>query len=294
MNTVVSALGLWLHQRLHLGEAMGVLLARGLAIVATLLLAFLAYRLISGVIDRLLRPVAASADYTQKVQRALTLGPLMKSAATYLLAFITLMIVLQQVGIDVQAILVSAGVVGLAIGLGAQSLIKDVITGFFLLFEGLIAVGDTIEVGPHAGVVESIGLRVTTLRTFSGAQRIIPNGELTQFSNLSRGWGRAVVEVGIAYEEDVSRALSIMDSVGRAWAAGAAGQALEPPQAEGIMRFGESEVVLRLHAKVNPQSRLSVEQELRKRIKAAFEAERIMLPKKLVYVLNDRETGGSS
>lgn len=260
-------------------------------VLAVLLLSFLGYRALLLLIDRLLRPIGG-ASATAKAQRALTMGPLLKSIARYLIAFVALVIILDQFGVDIKALLVSAGVIGLAIGLGAQSLVKDVITGFFLLFEGLIAVGDTIEVGAHAGVVESIGLRVTTLRTFSGAQRIIPNGELTQFSNLSRGWGRAIVEVGVAYEEDVSRALSVLDRVGREWAGAASLQVIEPPQADGIIRFGESEIVLRLHVKVDPQSRLGVEQELRRRIKAAFEATGIQLPKKTVYVMNEREPGG--
>ncbi|MBI4610620.1 MAG: mechanosensitive ion channel family protein [Candidatus Rokubacteria bacterium] len=124
------------------------------------------------------------------------------------------MVILREVGIDIQAILVSAGVLGLAISLGAQSLIKDVITGFFPIFEALIAVGDTIEVGPHAGTVEAVGLRVTKLRTLNGAQRVIPNGELTQFTNYNRGWARAVVDVGVGYDADVRRALSVLEAVG--------------------------------------------------------------------------------
>src|SRR3989304_534715 len=209
-------------------------LTQGLTVLGVLLLSAAAYRLLALLIDRLLRPLAGADNYTAKAQRALTMGPLLKSLARYLIAFVALVIVLDQFGVDIKALLVSAGVIGLAIGLGAQSLVKDVITGFFLLFEGLIGVGDTIEVGSYTGVVESIGLRVTTLRTFAGALRIIPNGELTQFSNLSRGWGRAVVEVGVGYEEDVARALEVLDRVGKEWAASPSGRhGLEPPPADG-------------------------------------------------------------
>ena len=109
----------------------------------------LAYRAALHVIDRLLRPLEGASDYPAKVQRARTLGPLMTNAIRYTLTFVALVVVLREVGVDVQALLVSAGVLGLAVGLGAQSLIKDVITGFFILFEGLIGVGDVIEVGGH-------------------------------------------------------------------------------------------------------------------------------------------------
>lgn len=260
----------------------------GATVLIVLFLSALAYRMVKLLIHRLLRPIAGTSNDSAKAQRALTMGPLLESVARYTIAFVALVIILDRFGVDIKALLVSAGVIGLAIGLGAQSLVKDVITGFFLLFEGLIGVGDTIEVGSYTGVVESIGLRVTTLRTFAGALRIIPNGELTQFSNLSRGWGRAVVEVGVGYEEDVARALEVLDRVGKEWAASPSGRrALEPPQADGIIRFGDGEIVLRVHVKVDPQGRLAVEHELRNRIKAAFEAARIAMPKKPLYVLNE-------
>ena len=126
------------------------------------------------------------------------------------MAFLVGVVILQEVGIDVRALLVSAGVVGVAIGLGAQSLIRDVIMGLFILLENLIAVGDVIEVGQHTGVVESVGLRVTKIRKFSGELRIIPNGELTAFGHHTAGWARLVVEVPVDYEEDVDRALRVL------------------------------------------------------------------------------------
>ena len=189
---------------------------------------------------------------------------------------------------DVQALLVSAGVLGLAIGLGAQTLIKDVITGFFILFEGLINVDDVIEVGPHTGTVEAIGLRVTKMRMLNGALRIVPNGELTQFANHNRDWARAVVDVGVAYDTDVQRALETMERTAAEWARGS-GQALEPPQAQGIIRFADSDLVLRLVVKVRPTARFEAEVALRRRIKEAFERESIRLPapQRVVYLRNE-------
>ena len=277
MNSLAGALSRILARAGHLEAPLETLIARAITLVGTLALAWLAYRLTTHLIDRLLVPLEGATDYSAKVQRARTLGPLMKSTARYLLAFVVLVVVLREFGIDVRAILVSAGVLGLGISLGAQSLIKDVITGFFLIFEGLIAVGDTIEVGPQIGTVEAVGLRVTKLRTLNGAQRVIPNGELTQFTNHNRGWARAVVDVGVGYDADVRRVLGVLEAVGRQWGQ-ETGWALESPQAQGIVRFGESDVVLRLMVKVEASRRADAENELRRRIKEAFERERIPIP----------------
>ena len=173
------------------------------------------YRIVAAVIRRLLRPLVGATDYPARAQRARTLGPLLTSVARYVMAFVVAVVILQQIGIDVRALLVSAGVVGVAIGFGAQSLIRDVIMGFFILLENLVAVGDVIEVGQHTGVVESVGLRVTKIRKFSGELRIIPNGELTAFGHHTAGWARLVVEVSVDYEEDVDRALRVLGEVGQ-------------------------------------------------------------------------------
>jgi small conductance mechanosensitive channel len=285
VNSLAEALSRTLAKAVAVERPLEALTARAIIILGTLVLAWVAYRLTTHLIDRLLAPLAGARDYSAKVQRARTLGPLMKSIARYLVAFVALMVILREIGIDIQAILVSAGVLGLAISLGAQSLIKDVITGFFLIFEGLIAVGDTIEVGPHLGTVEAVGLRVTKLRTLNGAERVIPNGELTQFANYNRGWARAVVDVGVGYDADVQRALGVLEAVGRQWGE-ETGWALEPPQAQGIIRFGEAEVGLRLMVKVEAPRRVDAENELRCRIKEAFRRERIPIPfpRRLVYL----------
>jgi small-conductance mechanosensitive channel len=255
---------------LSLGEAAGSILARLGAIGGALFLGWAGYRLVALLIQRLLRPLEGATDYPARVQRARTLGPLLTSVARYTVAFLVVVAVLGELGIDVRALLVSAGVVGLAIGLGAQNLIKDVITGFFLLFENLLAVGDIIEVGPHIGAVEAVGLRVTKIRKFSGELRIIPNGELTSFGHHSAGWTRLVVEVAVDYDEDVGRALQALRDVGQALAAAHPGVVLEPPAAEGILRMGQAEAVLRLQAPVRAADRFALELEARRRIKDAF------------------------
>jgi small conductance mechanosensitive channel len=255
-----------------LGPEGATTLARVLTILAALVLGWIAYRLAAGVIHRVLRPpLEGAANFTTRVQRARTLDPLLTNVTKYVVAFAVGLVVLQELGIDVRALVVSAGVVGLAISLGAQGLIRDVLTGFFLLFEGLLVVGDVIEVGPHTGVVESVGLRITRIRKFSGELRIVPNSDLTAFGHHSAGWGRALVEVGIPRDQDTEYALQVLDAVGRKFRETHPDRVLEPPQAEGIVRFGDNDIVLRLHARVDATAREDLELELRRRVKDALE-----------------------
>ena len=296
-RSLLEELSVLAARTLSLGEDAAHVLARIAAIAAALLVGWVGYRLITVVIRRVLQPLVGATDYPARAQRARTLGPLLTSTARYLVAFLVAVVVLQQIGIDVRALLVSAGVLGVAIGLGAQSLIRDVIMGFFILLENLIAVGDVIEVGPHTGVVESVGLRVTKIRKFSGELRIIPNGELTAFGHHTAGWARLVVEVSIDYGEDVDRALRVLGEVGKALAAAHPATVLEPPTAEGILRFGQggqAEAVLRLHARAVALEKAPLEFEARRRVKEAFAAHGIQAPRPAMEVHLAPTPGGTA
>ena len=244
-------------------------IARLTAIVVTALVLLLAYRLVLRVIDRLLRGRSG-----HEAARLRTLATVLTSLTRWVVGFVAIAIVLRELGVDVLPVLVSAGVLGLAIGFGAQSLIRDVLTGFFLLFEGLLHVGDVVQIGAITGTVESIGLRITTIRLDDGALRVIPNGQLTEFTSLSTGGGvRALVDVPIAREVPVDRASAVLREVGEAWARESGAAALESPPTVGIMGFSGGEVLLRLTMRVAPERRLAAEAELRRRIKAAFDRE---------------------
>ena len=239
--------------------------ARLLVVVLTVVLLLIAYRVVVGLIRRLplLQPGA-------EVVRVRTLASLLTSVARWTLGFVVIVVALRELGVDVGAIVVSAGVLGIGIGLGAQSLIRDVLTGVFLLFEDLIHVGDIVQVGAYTGTVESTGLRVATVRMDDGALRVIPNGQLTEFANYSLGGARALVDVPVARDVPVERALAVLTEVGAAWA-GEAATALDPPEAQGIIGWSGGDTLLRLTARVAPERRQAVEQELRRRIKEAFD-----------------------
>ncbi len=207
-----------------------------------------------------------------------TVAPLLKSVLKYCTIFFAGVLVLRAIGVDPTPIIAGAGVVGLAVGFGAQTLVKDVIAGFFLLFEGLIAVGDAVSFGNSSGVVEEVGLRVTKYRTFSGELWVIPNGEIRAFGNSNRQWMRAIVAVGVAYEQDVGKAMHILEEVGKAWATEHRDDVLEPPQVQGILSFDEASVSLRLVVKVRSSQKAAAEWELRRRIKEAFDREAVEVP----------------
>jgi small-conductance mechanosensitive channel len=297
-RSLLEALSVLLARTLSLGEDAAHVLARIAAILGALLIGWLGYRLVAAVIRRLLRPLEGSTDYPIRAQRARTLGPMLTSVARYMMAFLVFVVILQQIGLDVGGLLLSAGVAGIVIGLGAQSLIRDVIMGFFILFENLIVVGDVIEVGPHTGVVESVGLRVTNIRKFSGELRIVPNGELSAFGHHTAGWGRLVVEVAVDYEEDVDRTLRVLGEVGKALAAARASAILEPPTAEGILRFGQGggsgEMILRLYARVVAAQKVPLEFETRRRVKEAFAAHGIRVPRATMDVRVTPSSGSGS
>jgi moderate conductance mechanosensitive channel len=219
-----------------------------------------------------------------------TVAPLLKSVLKYCTIFVSGVLVLRALGVDPTPIIAGAGVVGLAVGFGAQTLVRDVISGFFLLFEGLIAVGDVVSFGSSAGVVEEVGLRVTKYRTFSGELWVIPNGEIRAFGNSNRQWMRAVVAVAVAYEQDVGKAMHILEEVGKAWAAERRDVVLEPPQVQGILSFDESSVTLRLVVKVKSSQQAAAEWELRRRIKEAFEREGVEIPRRVFYTRQDADS----
>ena len=262
---MVAGLAELLRRWTLLEAATAELAARLLAALFTAAVLLVGYRLLVGLLERIVhtRPIHETA-------RLRTLASLVTSLARWAVGFVVVVVVLRELGVDVLPIVVSAGVLGLAIGFGAQTLIRDVIAGFFLLFEGLLHVGDVVQIGATSGTVESIGLRVTTVRADDGALRVVPNGQITEYANYSTGGVRAVVDVPLARDVPVDQAMKVLTEVGTTWAQ-ASGAALEPPQVPGIMGFSGGEVVIRLSVLVAPERRLAAEAELRRRVKEAFD-----------------------
>ena len=257
-----------------------------ITIIIILVVAKIALSVINKLIEKSLTPLKKSKNYKKRISRANTLIPLLQSVSKYVIYFITGVIVLRELGIDTTAIIASAGVVGLAVGFGAQSLVKDVISGAFLLFEGVISVGDSVNIGEHSGTVEVIGLRNVHLRKFSGELRVIPYGEVTSFGNFNKEFMRAIVKVGVAYEQDVERGMKTLEEIANKWAEENKNIVLEPPTVQGVLSLGSSDVTLRVAIKVKPMTHWGAERELKKRIKDTFDKKGIEIPfpRQVVYL----------
>jgi small conductance mechanosensitive channel len=217
--------------------------------------------------------------------RVETLKPLILSVERYTIHFVTVVIILKEFGVDTSAILASAGVLGLAVGFGAQSLVKDVISGFFLIFDGLIQVNDIITIDANTGVVERIDLRNTQIREFNGRLWTIPNGDLRTFGNFSRGWTRAIANVGMAYEQTIEEGMQALKEVAEKWAKENPDLVVEPPEVQGVMGLDDSSVGLRIVAMVKAPNHWMVERDLRRMIKDHFDAKgvEIPFPRRVVY-----------
>ena len=212
----------------------------------------------------------------------------------YAIFFLTLVLILRVFGVNYTAILAGAGVMGLAVGFGAQTLIRDFISGFFLLLEDLIGVGDYITVGDIEGTVEVVGLRVTKVRAFDGTLHIVPNGELTRFGNRNRGYMRAIVSLDLAYEQDAEKGMLLAREVTEHWYKENTDAAIESPAVVGLLKFGEAGVQVRVSVKVKPGLQWAAEQQLRLRLKQAFDSAgtEIPFPRRVVYVRSASENPG--
>jgi small-conductance mechanosensitive channel len=213
-------------------------------------------------------------------QQLVTLVQILRWGVDVLIVGSALLMLLSTFGVDITPLLASVGVAGLAVSLGAQSLIKDLIGGVLILAENQYAVGDTIQVGTVSGQVERITLRATYVRAIDGYLHVIPNGEVRIVANQTKEWSRALVDVGVAYEEDLDRALRVLAETAEAFAQDPdiGPQLLEPPQVLGPLSLGDWAITVRAMVKTQPGKHWGVARELRKRILAACEREGITLP----------------
>jgi small-conductance mechanosensitive channel len=229
-------------------------------------------------------------------QRSETMGTLFRSITTFVVYTVAAMIVLSEFGVNVAPLLASAGIAGLAIGFGAQSLVKDFLSGIFMFVEDQFGVGDIVDVGEATGVVEGINLRRTQLRGLDGTLWTIPNGEIRRVGNKSHLWARAVLDVEVAYDTDLARATEVIKEVADGlWREEDPDAViLEEPEIWGVEALGDSSVVIRLVAKVEPAQQWNTNRILRLRIKEAFDREGITIPfpQRTVWVQTEGERGG--
>jgi small conductance mechanosensitive channel len=238
------------------------------------------------------------ASQTRRVQRAKTMGDLLKSIITGLLIAVIGTMILSELGVDIAPIIASAGIIGIALGFGAQSLVKDFLSGVFMIFEDQYGVGDVVDVGEASGTVEAVSLRVTRLRDLNGTVWYVPNGAILRVGNMSQNWSRAVVDVNVAYHEDLARVQRVLREVAHdLWEDDEYNHlVIEEPEVTGVEVFGPESVTLRVLLKTAPMEQWGVARELRQRIKARFDHEgiEIPLPQRVVWHRDDADARGSS
>ncbi len=217
---------------------------------------------------------------SRRAQRAKSLGSLLKSIASGLIFGVVLIMCLAEVHVNVAPILASAGVVGLALGFGAQALVKDFLSGIFMLVEDQYGVGDVVDLGEATGTVEAVGLRITRLRDINGTVWYVRNGEILRVGNSSQNWARAVLDVAVGYESDLHRVRQVLQEVADAmWQDEDYHQVIiEQPEVWGVEALNADRVLVRLALKTAPLEQWRVSREMRERIKARLEHEGIRIP----------------
>jgi small-conductance mechanosensitive channel len=262
------------------------LLSHGVHIGLILLVAIILLALSRLAVRRMHRRLEAADSATQELnlQRAATLTQALSYVIGIAVWTVTILLVLGEFDINLGPLIAGAGIVGVALGFGAQSLVKDFLSGFFILLENQFGVSDVITVNVQgqsvSGKVESLSLRTTSLRSFDGTLNVIPNGNIVLVGNTSKGWARAIVDVRVALDEDVDRVRGVLEELFEEIRADPDLQSafFSGPDVLGVERFGDYDVVLRVVAEVRPTRKADLERELRKLIKQRFDERGIAIP----------------
>jgi small conductance mechanosensitive channel len=264
------------------GALLSWLVGSGLRILVVGLLAYLLVRAIGTATARLEARVLTGGgpDRLEHMKRARTLGRLMKNAATALVLGVATLTILRELNVDVMPVLTGAGIVGLAVGFGAQTLVKDLISGFFLILDDNVRVGDVARINGTGGLVEAINLRTIVLRDHEGTVHVFPNGSITTLSNLTKDFAYAVVDVGFTYREDTDAVVGVLRGVATEVAEdpAIAPNVLAPVEVQAVEAFGNGQMTVRVRIKTRPLTQWDVGRELRRRIKKAFDAHGIEMP----------------
>jgi small-conductance mechanosensitive channel len=266
------------------------LLVRPLKILLVIGIAIIVSRLAGRAVRRFLRTVQGrsplKADSARAQQRAATLGDVLAGLTRTLIMTIAVLMVLGQLGLDLAPLIAGAGIAGIAIGFGAQSLVKDFLSGFFILVEDQYGVGDVIDVEGASGTVEELTMRVTRLRSVDGTVWFVPNGEIRKVGNTSMEWSRALIDVVVAYDSDVGKvSAAILEEANSmtedpAWAE----KILEPPEVLGVQSMTADGLTVRLVVKTAPREQYALARELRTRISARLRREGIRGPGQIALV----------
>ena len=271
---------------LALDKAASWFIESGPSLVIILIGAWSVLRISRGLLRRVettLNDKNGEPDETKKLEqqkRVHTLIGIISSTVKFLILGIMTLLVLRELGVDIAPIIAGAGVLGLAVGFGAQNLVKDVISGFFILIENQIRTGDVVEINGTGGLVESINLRTTVLRDLTGTVHVFPNGSITQVSNKTKDWSAYVFDIGVSYDADVNQVMDLLKKIDDEIQKDREFSPLLVSSMEvfGLDQFGDSAVVIKARIKTKPGQQWTVGREYHRRIKMTFDQEGVEIP----------------
>jgi small conductance mechanosensitive channel len=267
---------------IYLGTLAAWVFGPGLRVLFIMLVAYALVRTIGLLVKRFEHEMTLGTglDALERAKRARTLGSVVSKATTALVVGIALLMVLREFRVDITPVLTGAGIVGLAVGFGAQTLVRDIISGFFMILENQVRVGDVAAINGTGGLVEAINLRTIVLRDQEGTVHVFPNGGITTLANRSKDFSYYVIDLGISYDEDPDRVSDVLRQTGAELQADEAfgTSILEPIEVLGVDAFADSSIILKVRIKTLPLKQWEVGRELRRRIKKAFDANGISIP----------------
>lgn len=265
-----------------------VLIGTPLAILGLILLGMVVRWVLHRIVERIARRAEKgvlperldAAAIARRAQRAETMAGVFQSVITVVVIAVVLTMILSEVGVNIAPIIASAGIIGIALGFGAQSLVRDFLSGVFLFMEDQYGVGDVVDLGEAIGSVEAVTLRMTRLRDMNGTVWFVPNGQILRVGNQSKNWSRAVVDVGVGYGEDLARVQRVLREVAHdMWEdEDYKGVIIEEPEVTGVEMLAADSVTIRVLVKTAPLQQWAVARTLRQRIKARFDHEGIEIP----------------
>ncbi len=261
-------------------KAAGWLLTSGLQIALILLLMLIAVKLTGVVANKIFNLYKGHNDSVESQKRTDTVSNLIRNAVNIIIFAVAFMMILQELGINIGPIIAAAGVVGVAVGFGAQKLVEDIISGFFIFLEDQIRVGDVVEIGGKSGLVEKVTLRMVILRDLAGNVHFVRNGEIDTVTNMTKEYSRYVFDIGVSYQEDIDQVIDLVKQVDRDLRADSnyKEDILEPIEILGLDEFADSALIIKARTKTKPIKQWGVAREFNKRLKKVFDQHGIEIP----------------
>ncbi|MDH3259198.1 MAG: mechanosensitive ion channel family protein [Deltaproteobacteria bacterium] len=265
----------------------------GIHIIITLFIASVALKIARILSKRMVSTLSGRSADVEYQKRTETLGSVVKHVLTVLILIVATMMVLKELGIEIGPVLAAAGVVGLAIGFGAQNLVQDVISGFFILLEDQIRVGDVVQIAGQGGLVEKVNLRMTILRDLAGNVHYVRNGKIDLVTNMTKEYSRYVFNIGVAYREDVDDVIDVVKHIDEDFRNDPLykDDILEPIEILGLDEFADSAIIIKARYKTKPIQQWRIGREFNRRMKKKFDELNIEIPfpHQTIYMGEDRQ-----